>query len=307
MTLRPTFDVNILLQVEAFGQYWAPILQKAAAAGKLHVYCSPMRRNLQTAAPLLRELAALGCPVTATVRRDNYEVLGMVHPADRPVLAEVEALAQAGDGGRAELIKLLKTTAWTPAGQSKNEMLAEFPHIALEEGGSGAKYPSDADEGWYSGGFEGAKIVRRRFSEMADWAEGLRDTLAADDVVLCVTHGDMQSRLLNILLARRMGLPDHRQPGPGEPPMDTQYLGWHAGSNTSVSLLSMNPPGAMLHPGAPAQEWGIEFSHRLDHLGPESEPDTLMRGYKYLGLLSPTNEERKEGVGYWGLRIVPKL
>ena len=69
----------------------------------------------------------------------------------------------------------------------------------------------------------------------------------------------------------------------------------------------MNPPGAMLHPGAPAQEWGIEFSHRLDHLGPESEPDTLMRGYKYLGLLSPTNEERKEGVGYWGLRIVPKL
>ena len=51
----------------------------------------------------------------------------------------------------------------------------------------------------------------------------------------------------------------------------------------------------------------MDFYHRLDHLGPETGPDTLMRGYKYLGLLSPTKEERKEGVGYWGLRIVPKL
>jgi broad specificity phosphatase PhoE len=79
-------------QVEAFGSYWAPLLQHAAQRGKLRVFCSPMRRNLQTAAPLLRQLDALGCRVVADVRRDNFEVPGMVHPADSPAMAEIQRL-----------------------------------------------------------------------------------------------------------------------------------------------------------------------------------------------------------------------
>jgi hypothetical protein len=138
----------------------------------------------------------------------------------------------------------------------------------------------------------------------ADWVEGLRDSSDPDDVVLLVTHGDMQGRLLNLLLARRFGLPDFKEDG--DPSQLSQYLGWHAGSNTSVSMLTLNPPGTV-HRGAEQPEFAIEFSHRLDHLGPSTAPDTLMRGYKHLGLLAPTAEEREEGVGYWGLRVVPKL
>lgn len=89
-----------------------------------------MRRNLQTAAPLLRELDALGTPVTAVVRRDNYEVMGMCHPADRSVVAQIEDLAGRAEK-RDELIQLVKSVKWTPAGQSPNEMLDEFPHIVL--------------------------------------------------------------------------------------------------------------------------------------------------------------------------------
>jgi hypothetical protein len=119
-----------------------------------------MRRNLQTAAPLLRELDSLGTPVTAVVRRDNFEVLGMLHPADRPIMAQLEALQAWGK--RDELVSLVKSTEWTPAGQSSNEMLAEFPHVELEEG----TFPADADEGWYAQGFEGNKAIRRRFVAM---------------------------------------------------------------------------------------------------------------------------------------------
>lgn len=99
------------MQVEAFGAYWAPILHMVASQGKLHVVCrcaarysqlppgrpppqltrptlpcaSPMRRNLQTAAPLLRELEQLGSPVTASVRWGNFECMGILHPNDDAV------------------------------------------------------------------------------------------------------------------------------------------------------------------------------------------------------------------------------
>ena len=149
---------------------------------------------------------------------------------------------------------------------------------------------------------EGNSHLARRFSKMADWVESLRDELPPDEVVLLITHGDMQNRLLNVLLARRMGVPDFKAGGE-----ESTYVGWHPGSNTSATLLTMNPPGAVYR-GAPAAEFDISFSHRLDHLGPETEPDTLQRGYKSLGLLEPTAEDRADGpVGYWGLRIAPKL
>ena len=32
--------------------------------------------------------------------------------------------------------------------------------------------------------------------------------------------------------------------------------------------------------GAPTERFAVDFYHRLDHLGPETGPDTLMRGYK---------------------------
>ncbi len=31
-----------------------------------------------------------------------------------------------------------------------------------------------------------------------------------------------------------------------------------------------------------------------------------MRGYKFLGLVNPSDQEIRDGIGYWGLRVVPK-
>ena len=142
------------------------------------------------------------------------------------------------------------------------------------------------------------RFWRRDCVAQADWVEGLRDSSDPDDLVLLITHGDMQGRLLNVLLARQLGLPDFNE---GKDQSQTVYLGWHAGSNTSVSMLTLHPEGQE------QPEFVIEFSHRLDHLGPDTEPDTLMRGYKYLGLVASTESERKQGVGYWGLRAAPKM
>ena len=63
-------------QAECFGEYWAPILEGPARAGKLHVFCSPMVRNMQTVAPLMRKLGEKGIELTAEVRPDNCEVPG---------------------------------------------------------------------------------------------------------------------------------------------------------------------------------------------------------------------------------------
>ena len=52
-----------------------------------------------------------------------------------------------------------------------------------------------------------------------------------------------------------------------------------------VTSVWMNPPGAMGHDkGEPAPEFQIEFAHRLDHLGPETDPDTLVRLLPYCKL-----------------------
>ena len=41
---------------------------------------------------------------------------------------------------------MVKGHKWTPAGQSANEIRAEFPHVQLEQND---RFPADPDEGWY--------------------------------------------------------------------------------------------------------------------------------------------------------------
>ena len=50
------------------------------------------------------------------------------------------------EGKREELIAMVKGHKWTPAGQSANEIRAEFPHVQLEQND---RFPADPDEGWY--------------------------------------------------------------------------------------------------------------------------------------------------------------
>eukprot|EP00747_Dinoflagellata_sp_TGD_P073377 gnl/TRDRNA2_/TRDRNA2_157871_c0_seq1.p2 gnl/TRDRNA2_/TRDRNA2_157871_c0~~gnl/TRDRNA2_/TRDRNA2_157871_c0_seq1.p2 ORF type:complete len:188 (+),score=23.83 gnl/TRDRNA2_/TRDRNA2_157871_c0_seq1:3-566(+) len=159
-----------------------------------------------------------------------------------------------------------------------------------------------SDEGWWHGGFDSEAQIHRRMIRLVDWLESLRDTLPASDVVFMVTHGDQTHRMLNVLLAR-LFLPQEasfpRQGPQGRP----GWLDLHPKSNTSTSCITMNP-GEML---------SLDFFNRTDHLGEGTGPDTLMRGYQYLGLdnrmgePAPRLSHGGNVIGYWGLKLGPTL
>ena len=49
-------------QAQAFCDYWHGTFAKLQSEGRLHFYVSPMKRNMQTADPLLKQL---GCKAFA--------------------------------------------------------------------------------------------------------------------------------------------------------------------------------------------------------------------------------------------------
>eukprot|EP01045_Picozoa_sp_COSAG04_P025067 COSAG04_NODE_3227_length_3026_cov_3.689785_4_plen_140_part_00 len=133
----------------------------------------------------------------------------------------------------------------------------------------------------------------------------------------------MQDRLVNELL--------HRAYGHG-PELTGQILALHPNSNTSTSCLWINSGGAaeVTSTSGAAPAFQLEFYHRLDHLGAETSPDTLRRGYlrALLHLTSSSNVYRlfckrdidiaactdlgwgepkadEEPVGFWGLKATP--
>lgn len=280
------------LQAECFGAYWDPILEGMARSGKLHVFCSPMQRNLQTVAPLMRRLHAKGIALNAEVRPDNCEVPGNVHTVDQAVAANIGALKDTDPTAAAEL---LESHDWHPAGLSVDEIVTMFPWAEPQIDGD---FPADASQGWCKGPEwqwddlrEGAahctKTAEKRFSRVADWVYTLCDALPVDDVCVCITHGGMQNRLVNELL--------HRAYGHGAD-LTGQVLGLHPNSNTSTSCITINPAGT-------EPRFRLEFWHRLDHLAAGTTPDTLRRGYMHLGWVKPTEEDGP--VGSWGLKATP--
>lgn len=269
-------------QAECFGEYWSEILEQAASGrrGKLHVYCSPMIRTMQTIDPLLRKLRAKVAPdLIAIVHRDLHEVPGLVHPADRDFIVGIQKLAE--ERGPREAISAMQAHSWTRAGQTPNEMLEHFEWLRLGEDLAAGP----PNQGWLAR-IEVGREISERMVRLVDWLEKLRDTLPPQDTVLLCGHGDQTGQMLNELFARSFG---------GKSAADRfrgVQLNMHPKSNTSISSLRLDPKEPVV----------LEFFHRLDHLGPDTEPDTLMRGYKFAGLMAP--DRTKDGfVGQWGLRL----
>ena len=68
--------------------------------GQLHVFVSPMQRNLETVDPLMRLLRSkdFGADsLTATVNPDQYEIPAVSFPADRPRFMQGMALQERGE------------------------------------------------------------------------------------------------------------------------------------------------------------------------------------------------------------------
>lgn len=297
----PALSENGREQARLFAEYWASVLGEHVRSDKLSVFASPMLRSLETAEQLILALRARFRPdAQAALAPELYEVYGLsIHPADRKrVIARLQELGVLTSEGLMPREMFHSPNhffppefRWTRGGLSLREMRARFAWLSAAPGaipGAGDDVP------WYSGRTETPAERDARTSRLVDWLERLRDELPREHVVLLVTHGELTGRMLNVLFARCFA---GRAAGDGAVPMDAGGRGWvglDPGSNTSVSCLTLMP----------GQAPRLDFFHRLDHLAPPAPPDTLMRGYQWLGWANARGELRPEGeaLGNWGTR-----
>lgn len=176
-------------------RFYAPMLKELAAKGKLHAFCSPMCRNLQTADPLLTELG-----IQAEVRQDLKETGGLIAPEEMSgVVAQITELANSGKPQEAR--ELLKTATWAQLGMSGEQIKQRFKWATLE-----ADFPSNESTGaydvpWHQTGIESEKTAGKRTGRVTAWLNDLSEKLPYDDLVLFISHGGALALIFNQLLA----------------------------------------------------------------------------------------------------------
>ena len=138
---------------------WAADDSNRRGCGITRLYCSPMRRALETAQPIGR---ALG--VVPEVWIDFHEFGGIYLDYRAP------------------------TGVVAYPGKTRSEILAEFPHYRLPEG--------ITERGWWRGGREERAAFTERVARVA---EVMRQWAADDEQVAIVSHGDFTNGLLHAL------------------------------------------------------------------------------------------------------------
>mmetsp|Transcript_122447 Transcript_122447/g.381194 ORF Transcript_122447/g.381194 Transcript_122447/m.381194 type:complete len:326 (-) Transcript_122447:47-1024(-) len=258
---------------ERLGKYYAPLLRGLADRGKLHFFCSPMKRNLQTASPLV---TALG--VKAVVRRDLKETGGWMAPSERRELQEAFALAERGDPAPARaLLKERSKRGWTPLGMTGREIQERFPWAELEAG-----FPADMP--WHTTGLETDATSDERHRRVVGWLRELRDRLPFDDLVVFISHGGAIFKLFKELLG----------------------IAFPGADNTSVSFLTLGRESAAQPPGmwVPDEQRDVGVRvlclNRIDHLIAADNGSPRIRGIvDFSFLANPATvaavEEEEEG------------
>ena len=242
-------------QAQALGDYYAPMLAPFAASGRLHLFCSPILRTLQTIAPLARNLGAhkvtvkpdvAELPALAT-RKERQEWYGKIGERERAGdLATVRRWMREMDG------------KWTPCGLTGEEIVSRFNFAVLDADA----FPSAShrQQPWCAWGCESEERGHERMQRVVAWFYHLRDTLPDDHVVAICSHGNTIGLVLRALLSE----------------MDPERS-FHGYDNTGVASVMLNkPPGRKDAPkltGAKTffrpRQWRrvtLEFSNRLDHL-----------------------------------------
>jgi len=223
---------------------WAADGHDRRGCGIARLYCSPMRRALETAQPIGRALE-----VVPEVWIDIHEFGGIYldygEPSGAPrdgawsVRHYGEPSGAPRDGAwsvrhRGEPTGAPRDGAWSVRhygeptgvvaypGKTRSEILAEFPHYRLPEG--------ITEQGWWRGGRE----ERAAFTErVARVAEVMRQWAADDERIAIVSHGDFSNGLLHALfrLAPERGVYYHhrntaitRIDFQGDGHLDVQYV-----------------------------------------------------------------------------------
>jgi broad specificity phosphatase PhoE len=180
-------------QATCLGNYWAPLLERAAREQKLHIFVSPMQRTMQTIEPLVKTLRSKGLVVPATCQHDMYEIPGLVHPNDRQFFKKYSRLVQEGQAEIAQRVwQEHATTGFTPAGLTPTEIVTNFDWVKLDTALASQK----ADVGWLTHGWENETQITERMERLVNWLYEMRDNLPADNTIVLVGHGKRPDQLV---------------------------------------------------------------------------------------------------------------
>lgn len=255
-------------QAKALSAVWSPLLLEKAREGRLHIFVSPMKRCLQTADPLMRELNA-ACGMKALVKPSIMEFGGLTWPKDMAVFDEMAKLRKKGDTAGA--MSLLKNMKWRSAGLSGDEIKKTFPWADLPKG-----FPATTP--WHMGGFEGSGALKRRLATVMEDIRVLPESYGNGEVVVFVSHGGTIADLLYwILLGSMRPIPQNLALG------TPSFEAFHNTSVTSVVL-----PDRSAYPFGPnGRTTGemngfsalLEFANNTTHLGENKLRDWAVENY----------------------------
>ena len=121
--------LTALGEAQAFklGSFWAPLLAKQAAEGKLHCFVSPQVRTLQTIGPLMQRLRDLvpsfkGCQLNTLLHEYRPPIAkeDLMRISSMP---EVVEWRRTGQFGKVEAFEQSIRDTFSPAGLSGHELL----------------------------------------------------------------------------------------------------------------------------------------------------------------------------------------
>jgi broad specificity phosphatase PhoE len=225
-------------------QFYTPLLKDLADRGKVHFFCSPMLRNMQTADKLVK-----GLGIRATVREDLKETGGLITNAEMIEIRKMGKLSEQGDHAAAKsLLKKLSKEGWAKLGMTGDQIQQRFSWTDLESG-----FPQTTP--WHTTGIETDKTAIERAQRVLMWLHEQSSRLPFDDVVVFISHGAAISKLLGEMLGCKF--------------MDTVSYG--SFDNTSVSgftLGTTNDRPASLFVPAEQKNVGVrvQYLNRIDHL-----------------------------------------
>jgi broad specificity phosphatase PhoE len=227
--------------------FYAPLLKDLADRGKVHFFCSPMQRNMQTADELVN---ALG--IRATVREDLKETGGLLTNTEMATIRQMEKLALKGDSAAAKaMLKQQSKKGWTKLGMTGDQIQSRFKWTDLEPG-----FPQTTP--WHTTGLETDRRAVERAQRVLGWLQEQSDRLPHDDLIIFISHGAAIAKLLTELLGCKF----------------MNAVSYANFDNTSVSGFTLgnsstanSPPPQMFQP-AEQRDIGVrvQYLNRVDHL-----------------------------------------
>ena len=285
-------------QAAFLAKFWAPIFKEyvsrekkrpseSSGKCKMHIYTSPTRRTLQTAAALARHLGLK----MMTIPILSETTGGVVHRSDREKWGlNIRRLEQSGRVDELEALLKRMEGKWIPCGLTRSEIIDLFPSVLFH-----SSFPMDGKP-WARFGIESVDRQYKRASQVLSFMHDCHRHVDENDLVIIVAHGGMISMILKLLLADSLSPKKKKK---------TNNVSFRSLDNTSVTSIVMHHrrrSGATPSSKAEHSKYShssregegcrvvVEFVNRVDHL-----PSNRALGYyRWPGESNPAAMESLE-------------